>query len=233
VSSAAAYFDVDGTLVSSNLIQPTIYYLLNQATPAMSLQRFGRAIFDAPRMLWAETRDRRLFNEVLFSHYKGITADRMTILSEEVFEEIVKPKLYPGAPDLIRQCKAAGLRVVLITGSLLGSTEHLARHLGADDIISNRLEMKDGVATGKLMHPVVAGPEKANLMVADAKAHGHDLQRCQAYSDSFSDVPMLSVVGNAFCINPDRKLQRLAQAYRWPIIDISREAPGTRRSSRS
>lgn len=233
MTSAAAYFDVDGTLVSSNLIQPTIYYLLNQASPKQSLQRFGGALLDAPRMLWAETRDRRLFNEVLFSHYKGISEDRMKLLSEEVFEEIVKPKLYPGAPDLIRQCKDAGLRVVLITGSLRGSTEYLAAHLGADDIISNELEMKDGMATGKLSHPVVAGPEKANLMVADAKAHGHDLQRCQAYSDSFSDVPMLSVVGNAFCINPDKKLQRLAQAYRWPIIDISREAPGTRRSNRS
>lgn len=233
MSSAAAYFDVDGTLVTSNLIQPTIYYLLNQATPRQSLQRFGRALLDGPRMLMAESRDRRLFNEVLFSHYKGITQNRMKVLSEEVFEEIVKPRLFPGAPDLIRQCKAAGLRVVLITGSLDGSTKYLAEHLGADDFIANRLEMKDGVATGKLMHPVVAGPEKANIMVADAKAHGHDLQRCQAYSDSFSDVPMLSVVGNAFCINPDRKLKQLAQAYRWPIIDISREAPGTRRSNRS
>ncbi|MEL6349063.1 MAG: HAD-IB family hydrolase, partial [Myxococcota bacterium] len=218
--SAAAYFDVDGTLVSSNLIQPTIHYLLNQGTPVLSLQRIGRALLDAPRMAFAETRDRRLFNEVLFSHYRGISRDRMRVLSEEVFEDIVKPRLFPGAPDLIRQCKAAGLRVVLITGSLAGSTQLLAAHLDADAVISNRLEMKDDVATGKLLQPVVAGPEKANLMVADAKAHGHDLQKCQAYSDSFSDVPMLSVVGHAFCINPDRKLRRLAQAYRWPIIDI-------------
>lgn len=230
--SAAAYFDVDGTLVSSNLIQPTIYYLLNQATPRASLRRFGRALLDAPRMALAETRDRRVFNEVLFSHYRGISEDRMKVLSEEVFENIVKPALFPGAQDLIRQCKAAGLRVVLVTGSLHGSTGHLARHLGADDFISNRLEMKDGYATGKLLQPVVAGPEKANLIVADAKAHGHDLERCQAYSDSYSDVPMMSVVGSAFCINPDAKLRKLASAYRWPIVDISREAPGTTRSQR-
>lgn len=231
--SAAAYFDVDGTLVSSNLIQPTVRYLINQATPTASLQRVGRALLDAPRMVWAETRDRRAFNEALFSHYRGISADRMALLSEEVFEDVIEPALFPGASDLIRQCKAAGLRVVLITGSLHGSTRYLAARLGADDFIANRLEMKDGRATGKLLRPIVAGPEKANLMVADAHAHGHDLQHCQAYSDSFSDVPMLSVVGHAFCINPDRKLRRLARAYRWPILDISREAPGSLRRKRT
>ena len=230
--SAAAYFDVDGTLVSSNLIQPTIYYLLNQATPRQSLQRIGRALLDAPRMALMETRDRRLFNEALFSHYRGISDDRMRLLSREVFDEIVKPALFPGAKDLIRQCKAAGLRVVLVTGSLHGSTAYLAEYLGADDFISNRLEMKDGHATGKLLQPVVAGPEKANLIVADARRHGHDLARCQSYSDSYSDVPMLSVVGHAFCINPDKKLRELARAYRWPVLDISREAPGTTRSHR-
>ena len=127
-------------------------------------------------------------------------------------------------------CKAAGLRVVLVTGSLAGTTTHLAAHLGADDFISNRLEMKDNRATGKLLHPIVAGPEKSKLIVADANDHGHDLQRCQGYSDSFSDVPMLSVVGQAFCINPDRKLRRIAQAYRWPILDISRRAPSSLRA---
>jgi phosphoserine phosphatase len=49
---------------------------------------------------------------------------------------------------------------------------------------------------------------------------------CHGYSDSYSDVPMLSVVGQAFCVNPDKKLKRLAQAYRWPIIDITKKTPG-------
>jgi HAD superfamily hydrolase (TIGR01490 family) len=167
---------------------------------------------------------------MLFSHYRGITADRMKLLSEEIFEDVIKPALFPGAKELVKSCKDAGLRVVLITGSLAGTTTHLAAHLGADDFISNRLEMKDNRATGKLLHPIVAGPEKSKLIVTDANDNGHDLQRCQGYSDSFSDVPMLSVVGQAFCINPDRKLRRIAQAYRWPILDISRRAPSSLRA---
>lgn len=228
--SAAAYFDVDGTLVSSNLIQPTVRVILNQDTPAASLRRLGRAVLDGPGMAMAELRSRKQFNQKLFSHYRGITNDRMLILSEEIFEDIIKPALFPGAKELVQSCKDAGLRVVLITGSLSGTTAHLADYLGADDFISNCLEMKDNRATGKLLHPIVAGPEKSKLIVADAAKHGHDLGRCQGYSDSYSDVPMLSVVGQAFCINPDRKLRRMAQAYRWPILDISRRAPSSLRA---
>ena len=73
---------------------------------------------------------------------------------------------------------------------------------------------------------------KANLIVDDAQKHGHDLKKCHAYSDSFSDVPMLSVVGHAFCINPDKKLSRLANAYRWPILDISRQPPASHRKDK-
>ena len=224
---AAAYFDVDGTLISTNLLHPTAYYFANQATPMQSLQKMGRAILDLPRMAFGELQDRRIFNEMLFSHYRGISEDRMLVLAEEVFEEIIKPAIYPGAKDLIRQCKDANLRVVLITGSLDITTKYLVEYLGADDYIANVLEMKDRMATGKLRQPVVAGPEKANLMVDDAQVHNHDLKACHAYSDSFSDVPMLSVVGHAFCINPDKKLKRLAQAYRWPIVDISRQPPAS------
>ena len=164
--------------------------------------------------------------------YKGMTEDRMAVLSEEVFDAIVKPRIFRGAQDLINQCKVSGKRVVLITGSLDWTIQYLSEYLGADHFIANRLEMKDGKATGKLLRPVVAGPEKAGLMVDDAREVGHDLAECSAYSDSYSDVPMLSIVGHPACINPDAKLARLARAYDWPILDIESPPRGTMESAR-
>lgn len=222
----SAYFDVDGTLVTTDLLGPTVRFLANQATPAASIRRVGRALFDAPRMAWAEVVDRRLFNEALFSHYRGITHNRMMVLAEEIYADVIRPALFPGARDLIRRCQDAGLRVVLVTGSLDYTTRLLAEDLGADHWIANRLEMKDRIATGKLMRPVVAGPAKANLIVEDARDAGHDLAECHAYSDSSSDLPMLSVVGHPSCINPDRKLQRLARSNDWPILDIATKSRG-------
>ena len=231
LGESTAYFDVDGTLVGTNLIHPTIMYFANQSSPLKSVLRLGGALLQAPAMALAEYRDRRLFNEMLFGHYKGMSEDRIAVLSEEVYEEIVRPRIFRGTRDLIAQCKAAGDRVVLITGSLDWTIRYLSEELGADHFIANRLEMKGGKATGKLLRPVVAGPEKAGLIVEDARSQGHDLAKCSAYSDSYSDVPMLSVVGRPACINPDARLTRLARAYDWPVLDIDSPARGTMEKS--
>jgi phosphoserine phosphatase len=99
--------------------------------------------------------------------------------------------------------------------------QHLARYLGGGEVIANRLEMKAGIATGKLIKPVVAGPEKARIVRDHARARGHDLDECFAFSDSYSDVPMLSVVGHPAAVNPDRRLALLAKAYSWPSFDLT------------
>ena len=232
MGDATAYFDVDGTLVGTNLLHPTVMYFANQSSPLKSALRIGGALLQAPAMAIAESRDRRLFNELLFSHYKGMSEDRIAVLSEEVFDVVVKPRIFRGAADLISRCKDAGERVVLVTGSLDWTIRILAEHLGADHFIANRLEMKAGTATGKLLRPVVAGPEKAGLMVTDARGVGHYLAICSAFSVSYSYVAMLSIVGRPACINPDNRLARLARAYDWPILDIESPPRGTMESVR-
>src|SRR5688572_28682331 len=82
---AASYFDVDGTLVSTNLVHPTLFYLLNQTTPLHSALKLGKALAKAPWMALAELQDRRLFNEMLFSAYDGVSQDRLLSLAQEAF----------------------------------------------------------------------------------------------------------------------------------------------------
>ena len=220
----ASYFDVDGTLVSTNLIPPTMYYLLNLPTPLHVARQIGRALLKAPAMLWGELQDRRLFNEVLFSVFEGTSEDRLVTLADDVFERVLKPALYPGAKDLVRTSLDKGHDVILVSGALDVVIQHLADYLGATGYIANRLEIKDLFATGKLLRPVVAGPNKALLVRDHARAHGHDLDDCFAYSDSYSDVPMLSIVGYPVAVNPDRRLSHLAKAYHWPVIELTRAA---------
>jgi HAD superfamily hydrolase (TIGR01490 family) len=217
---AASYFDVDGTLVKTNLVHPTLYYLRNQATPLKTARHLGRALLKSPAMLLAEMRDRRLFNELLYSAYAGVSEDRMEVLSVEVFEDVLLPNLFPYARDLIAQSKRAGQRVVLISGALDCVLAHLGEYLGADEVIANKLEMKDRIATGKIVQPVVAGPTKARLIREHARKNGFDLDECYGYSDSYSDVPMLSVVGHPAAVNPDKRLSLLAKAYDWPVLSL-------------
>jgi HAD superfamily hydrolase (TIGR01490 family) len=149
-----------------------------------------------------------------------MSEDRLLLLAEEAFKNVLLPSLYPAAKALVEQNLRAGHRIILISGSLDWIMQHLAKHLGAHEIIANRLEMKDRVATGKLLKPVVAGPEKARLIREHARANGHDLDECYAFSDSYSDLPMLSVVGHPAAVNPDKRLSLLAKAYSWPSFDL-------------
>jgi HAD superfamily hydrolase (TIGR01490 family) len=224
----AAYFDVDGTIVGSNLLYPTLHYLMNQASPLDSARRLAGLALQAPLLLAAEMKDRRRFNEQLFYHFKGMSQDRLICLAQEVFEDVFEPRIFRGTQGLLDKCRDAGMRIVFVTGALDLSVTPLAEHLGADAVIANRLELKDGIATGRLLRPVVAGPSKARLVVEDARLHGHDLAECHAYSDSLSDVPMMSVVGHPFCVNPDGGLRDLARSYDWPVLDLDKEAPGNR-----
>ncbi|HET9958970.1 MAG TPA: HAD-IB family hydrolase [Polyangiaceae bacterium] len=217
---AACYFDVDGTLVATNLVHPTLFYLMNQGTPLQSALRLGKTLLGAPRMAIAELYDRRVFNELLFSAYAGMSEDRLELLGEEAFEKVMLPSLYASAHGLVQKSLDAGHAVVFVSGALECVVRHLADHLGATHVIANRLEMKEGIATGKLLRPVVAGPEKARIVRDHARAQGFDLDDCFAFSDSYSDVPMLSVVGHPAAVNPDKRLALLAKAYSWPSFDL-------------
>ncbi len=189
-----------------------------------SLEKLARAALRSPRMVWAEWTDRRLFNEILFTAYEGISRDRLYLLADDAFNAVLKSNLYPAAKDLVGRCRSEGHDVVLISGALDFLMTRLADHLGATHVIANRLEIKDGFATGRLLRPVVAGPEKARLIRNHAHEAGHDLDHCFAYSDSYSDVPMLSVVGHPAAVNPDAKLARLARTYGWPVLTLEKSA---------
>jgi len=222
---AASYFDVDGTLIRTNLVHPTLFYMLHQRTPMRSLQKLGRALIKSPQMIWAELQDRRLFNEMLFTSFEGISQDRLLILADDAFDSVMKKAVFPHARDLISRSRDEGHDVVIVSGALDFLMKRLAEHLGATHVIANRLEIKDGFATGRLLRPVVAGPEKARLVREHAREHGHVLDDCFAYSDSYSDVPMLSVVGHPAAVNPDGKLERLARTYGWPVLSLDKAKP--------
>ena len=153
-----------------------------------------------------------------------MTEDRLLELADEAFDTVVRPELYQDGLSLLKRVKAAGHRVVLISGSPDFLLHRLAKLVDADEVIGNRLEIRNGMATGRILPPLVAGPEKARLIKDHAKEHGFDLEQCAAYSDSMSDVPMLSVVGRPCAVNPDFRLRTLARTHRWPVLDFDRKA---------
>ncbi|MFB6264314.1 MAG: HAD family hydrolase [Bradymonadaceae bacterium] len=216
----AAFYDVDGTLVGTNVIHAYLYYAINSPGILDRLTSLASLAAEAPLYWLAEKFDRKAFNEAFYRKYEGFTEDRLVVLGEEVFENVIRPNLFDGARDLIEQSKSEGHDQILVTGALDVVTRPLAEFLGADDFAANRLEYKDGVATGGLRDPMMAGANKAEWIRRTAEDRKYDLDRSFAYADSESDLPMLSVVGNPCAVNPELGLRTKANSYGWPILDF-------------
>jgi HAD superfamily hydrolase (TIGR01490 family) len=218
----AAFFDVDGTLVRTNIVHAFAYYAMNQGTVFGTAWQTAKTVLSVP-MFWAADRvNRKAFNELFYGYYKGQSEDRLVALADELFEDVLEPAIFPGTRQLIEEVRQAGCRVVLCTGALDFTVRRLAEHLGADDLIANRMHFVAGVATGKVVPPIVEGAHKALVIRDYCVKHGLALDRSHAYSDSFSDYPMLAVVGRPAAVNPDLRLRNVARAYEWPILDTTR-----------
>jgi HAD superfamily hydrolase (TIGR01490 family) len=219
----AAFFDVDGTLVRTNIVHAFAFYAMNQGSIFGTAWRTARTVAGIP-IFWAlDKANRKIFNEVFYDSYRGISEDRLVVLAEELFEEVLLPAIHPGTPRLLEQARRAGCRIVLVTGALDFTVRDLARHLGADDLIANRMHFVEGVATGRVVPPIVEGAHKALIIRDYCVREGLALDKSHAYSDSFSDYPMLTVVGHPAAVNPDLRLRNVARAYEWPILDTTAE----------
>jgi HAD superfamily hydrolase (TIGR01490 family) len=222
--NSAAFYDVDGTLIKINIVHAFAFYASRHASLAVSAKNTVKTALSIPVFWAADKLSRKWFNEIFYRSYAGASEDRLVVLAEELFEDVIKPNIYPRARDLIEDSRRAGVRQVLVSGALDFTMRPLARYLGVDDLIANRLEFVDNYATGKLKKPFVAGATKADIMRAYAREHGIDLAESWAYSDSFSDYAMLAVVGHPTACNPDLRLRSLARSYDWPVLDLDEPA---------
>lgn len=92
---------------------------------------------------------------LLYMLLRGVTRDRLDLLGEEYFEYILKPRLNKKACDALRNAWDQHQQVVLVGQSLDHVLRPLARYLGVNRFVANRMEFRDGVATGRLLLPVV------------------------------------------------------------------------------
>jgi HAD superfamily hydrolase (TIGR01490 family) len=222
--NSAAFYDVDGTLIRINIVHAFAYYAARHASLTESAVSTVKTALSLPLFWAADKLSRKWFNELFYRNYEGASEDRLVMLSEELFDDVIKPNIYPRAKDLIEDSRRAGVRQVLISGALDFTMKPLARYLGVDDLIANQLEFVDHYATGKLRKPFVAGATKADIMRTFAREHDIDLAQSWGYTDSFSDYPMLAAVGHPTACNPDFRLRSLARSYDWPVLDLDEPA---------
>ncbi len=211
-----AVFDVEGTIVASNVLESYLWLRLSEidGVPAR-LSEVAALASKLPRLLGAERRDRGEFLRFFYRMYEGVAPEDVRALAGEVMSDMLLRRLAPGAVRRIREHRAAGHRVVLVTGSL----DFIVRPLAplADEVVAAQLAVRDGVFNGDLIQPPLTGEARASWMRGYARSVGADLSTCYAYADSMSDLPMLEAAGKPVAVNPDVALTRIARKRGWPI----------------
>jgi HAD superfamily hydrolase (TIGR01490 family) len=218
----AAFFDLDKTVIAK-----------------ASMAAFGRPLYRGGlinRRLIA----RALVSQIIYLHLgaseqklarmresiltltKGWDREQIKEIVRETLEETVEPIIYAEALDLIEAHRAAGHKVYLVSASPEEIVQPLAEHLGVDGAIASRAVVDDENRYSGEMEYYSYGPFKADAMRALAEREGIELEDSSAYSDSYTDLPMLEAVGHPVAVNPDRVLAKVARERDWEVMQFTK-----------
>lgn len=217
-----AFYDFDGTLVSGNVVTRYVWFAKRHPSRWAAAWRFSRVVLWVPVWLLLDALSRKLFNILFFRQYRGLREDWLRDEARSIVGGLVRREQFRHARDRVALDRASGYQTVLVTGGLDFEVAPAADYFGFDDLMANRLEFRHGVATGAVLPPLLAGTEKAAVLQSYARSHGFRMSEAKAYSDSYSDLPMLEAVGSPFATNPSGRLRKAALSRDWPILDLDR-----------
>lgn len=220
----AAFFDLDKTIIATSSA-----YAFGRGFMAGGLISWQQALslFAAKTtyMLSGHSSEKMdLERDRLSSMVAGWPVADVRRITAETMGRLVTPAIYKEARELIDVHKAAGHDLIIISASATLLVEPIAKELGFTTIIASEVEEEDGKLTGGLVS-YLKGAAKAEAVADLARTNGYDLDLCYAYSDSFTDVPMLESVGNPVAVNPDRQLRKYAAEKQWQIMSFKNPEP--------
>jgi HAD superfamily hydrolase (TIGR01490 family) len=218
--TAGAFFDVDNTVMQG----ASIFHLARglHRRKFFTTRDIAKAAWDQAyfRIVGVEDPDAVAnAREAALSFIAGHRVEELEELGEEIFDEAMAHRIWPGTRALAQIHLDQGQRVWLVTAAPIEIARIIAGRLGLTGALGTVAEHVDGVYTGKLVGDLLHGPAKAEAVKALAEREGLQLERCAAYSDSSNDLPMLSLVGDPCAVNPDGKLRDYARQRGWRIRD--------------
>jgi HAD superfamily hydrolase (TIGR01490 family) len=223
----AAFFDLDRTLLrrSSALALAKPFRtrgLISRGDLARAA--FWQLLFVARGATHAEVRkvaDRGL------TILEGMEPGELARLVEGALEPVLRPLLVPEVVAAAEELRAGGHRLYIVSTALQDIVDALAADLRFDGGLGTIAEIgPEGRYTGHALRALY-GAAKVDAVRELAAAEGIDLAASVAYSDGYSDLPLLEAVGRAVAVNPDRELRRVAGERGYQVLE-GRRSPGLR-----
>ncbi len=220
--AGAAFFDLDKTIIakSSVLAFGKPFYregLLSKRTIVKSM--YAQIVY---MLVGADESKMEEVREAMLSLTRGWDQAHVASIVAETLDEMISPIVFAEALELFEAHHRAGRKVVIVSSSPEEVVKPIGLFLNVDDVIATRARIDDdGAYTGELEF-YAYGPFKAQAMHEFAERTGTDLAESYAYSDSVTDVPMLSAVGHPVAVNPDKDLANEATERGWEIRRFAR-----------
>jgi HAD superfamily hydrolase (TIGR01490 family) len=219
-----AFFDIDNTIMrGASIFHLARGLFARKILSATDLANFAIAQGKFLTIGSENLADMARITENALAFVTGRTSEEVIGLSEEIYDEIMADKVWPGTVQLAHTHRAAGHQVWLVSAAPIELASIIATRLGLSGAIATVSEIENGVYTGRLKNPPMHGAQKAIAVAKLASEHGLDLVHSFAYSDSNNDIPLLNSVGNPTAINPDSALRSHAVEKGWPIHDFRRQ----------
>jgi hypothetical protein len=207
VNGRTTYWRVEGSLLELGAMRPIGFFTWNsQSFAERWARRAGMAGMALTRPL-AYAVSRTFATRSLHTLLRGVSQDRLDLLGEEYFHYVLKPQLRQGATEKLIEAVRSGERIVLVGQLLENILRPLAHYFGLEAFISNRLEFRDGRATGRLFDPIVR-PRGPFAWISSGSADGR-----------VSEEKMLSQLG--WTKSPER-LESAVQTTKRPIVAVDR-----------
>jgi phosphoserine phosphatase len=180
-------FDMDSTLINIECV--------DEIADAAGRKAEVAAITEAA--MRGEITDYKASLRARVALLKGVTVAHV----DEVYNR--RLQFNPGAETLVRACKTAGLKVLLVSGGFTYFTDRIKERLGIDFARSNVLEVESGPTCGTLTGRMVNQPwgdicdgeEKRRTLLEVATLMGIPMAQTIAMGDGANDLPMMAVAG--------------------------------------
>ena len=166
------FWRVEGSLADLTAVRPVAYFTWNAHTFAERWRRRGGLFLEALVRPGLYATHRVFATRVLHALLRGVTRDRLDLLGEEYFHYLLKPHLKTKGVERLREFMDEHGQVVLVSQGLDVVMRPLAEHLGVERLVANRLEFRNGVATGRLLNPVVR-PRGPLALIFGGAPDGH------------------------------------------------------------
>lgn len=215
-------WDMDHTLIDNDCDVSWKEFLVAQGmAPPEDLQQV-QFFFDQYR---ANRLDWEAFMAFQLKEFRGRRPEDMAPVTLAHFEQVVQPRIYTEARELLAQQQAVGAMICLLTATNRPIATPLARHLGLAQVMATELELAEGRYTGRIAGVYCGGEGKVAHLRRLCLELGVEARDVSYYGDSAADIPTLEWVGRPVAVNPSPELRAAAEAGGWQVLAFGKTAP--------